>query len=164
MGTADYREFGTTDYKHFKNIVDNPITNNDVKEFMSNCTQHADVAKWIHESKNYLQQINHKLEQLNEVVITNGDRLEHKFQRNQFLQKSYDTIKDYEVLKPEIIEKHELLDKTVEIVADLAKQKAERERDSLQLSKHWKVALGVIGAISTILVIVTQIIILAKGI
>lgn len=144
--------------------MDNPITDNDVKEFMSNRNNHADVAKWIHESKNYLHQINIQLEQLNEVVVINGDGLTHTFQRGQFLQKSYKTMKDYEELKPEIEEKHELLDKTVQIVADLAKQKADRERDSLKLSKHWKIALGIIGAISTILVIVTQIIILTKGI
>lgn len=131
---------------------------------MGNCDNHADVAKWIHESKNYLHQINIQLEQLNEVVVVNGDNLQHTFQRSQFLQKSYKTMKDYEALKPEIVEKHELLDKTVEIVADLAKQKAERERNSLQLNRHWKIVLGVLGAILTVTTIVANILILIKGI
>ena len=150
-------------YLHFGKSFGEPITVDEVDRFMkenTTCADHKQVSTWIHQSKNILQEINHKLEQLNEVVVINGDELEHKFQRNQFLQKSYNTMKDYEVLKPEIVEKHELLDKTVEIVADLAKQKAERERNSLKLNKHWKVALGVLGAILTLTTILTNIMII----
>lgn len=123
----------------------------------------------IHTIKNNIHQINFKLEELNCVTVRNGGGMVHRLNRNEFVQKAYNTMQDYEEYKEAEREAFNKLEQEVKDFPEVCKfikafkdENMWKEKRSLNISKKWKVIASIAGGVLILFQMIASILIIIQ--